>query len=223
MAGGATPVVRIDRVLTVESTTRLLRGVRQGDPRSREELLEALYTELRAVAGSLFRGQPAEHTLQPTALVHEAWVRLAAQSDLQVRDRAHFMAIAATAMRHILIDHARSRGAVKRGGAVVNETSNGDGTTASAAPVTPRQRVSMEVADGLVAWSDPAELLVIDDSLERLARLDERQARVVEMRVFGGMTVAEVAEALDVSDRTVELDWRMARAWLSRELSDADQ
>ncbi len=140
--------------------------------------------------------------LQPTALVHEAWLKLGGSSGLEVRDRAHFLSVAATAMRQILVDHARARGAAKRGGGI-----------------RPMDLHSIDLAsDG----ATPPEILEVDECLTRLARLDPRQAQVVEMRVFAGMTVEETAEALGVSPRTVELDWRMARAWLLRELSDAD-
>ncbi|MFO0895690.1 MAG: sigma-70 family RNA polymerase sigma factor [Phycisphaerales bacterium] len=190
-------------MLSLEATTRLLKGVQLGEPGAREALLEALYGELRALAGSMFRGQASDHTLQPTALVHEAWVRLADRTSLQVNDRAHFMSIAATAMRQILVDHARARSAQKRGG-------------------PERRVVSLDDVEALAGGAPPDEMIAIDECVRRLSDVDPRQGRVLEMRVFAGMTVEEVAQVLGVSPRTVELDWRMARAWLSRELSHAD-
>jgi len=191
---------------SVEHTTQLLLGVRSGDEDARRQLFELAYEELRALAGSLFRQQRSSHTLQPTALVHELWAKLAAQTSLQVRDRAHFMAIAATAMRQLLIDHARARNTVKRGAGVakvaIDEAEN---------PLD-HGRARGSGAESLL------DVLALDEALARLTSRDARQGRVVELRLFGGLSVAEVAEALDVSHRTVELDWRMARAWLSREL-----
>lgn len=188
-------------MLTAEATTILLREMRRGQGSAREALFEGVYNELRAVAGAMLRGQTAGHTLQPTALVHEAWLKLGAADQATMNDRAHFMAVAATAMRQILVDHARARTAAKRGGGA--------------------KRVALGAFDAPDRASAPAEVLAMDECLQRLEALEPRQARVVEMRVFAGMTVPEAAEALDVSTRTVELDWRMARAWLSRELSDA--
>jgi len=182
-------------------TVRLLLQSRSGDAASRNELQETIYRELRALAGAAFRQQDRRHTLQPTALVNEAWMRLVGHDTLAVRDRAHFRAIAAMAMRQILIDHARAKNAAKRGG--------GAACVAIDAGIEPR------AAEG----ADPLDVLALDEALQRLAEVDARQAKVVEMRVFAGLTVAEAAEALEVSDRTVELDWKMARAWLSREMS----
>lgn len=189
-------------MLTAETTTILLREVRRGQESARTALLEGVYGELRAMAGALLRGQGTSQTLQPTALVHEAWLKLGAAAGLQVNDRAHFMAIAATAMRQILVDHARARNADKRGGGA--------------------RRLSLDDLDATSGDSAPEQVLAIDECLQRLEALNARQARVVEMRVFAGMTVDETAEALGVSSRTIELDWRMARAWLARELSHAD-
>jgi len=153
--------------------------------------VEDVYAHLRAVAGTYFRGRAANHTLQPTALVHEAWLRMA-KSDSAPTDREHFMAVAARAMRQILVDHARRRGAQKRGG--------------------DRERISLTGLPG----DAPGELdvLAVDAALTELAQLNERQARIVELRFFGGLTVPETADALDVSVATVEKDWRRARAWL---------
>jgi RNA polymerase sigma factor (TIGR02999 family) len=157
--------------------------------------LPAVYAELRALAASYFRGRGA-HTLQPTALVHEAFLRLEKHAG-PIADRAHFFAIAATAMRQILTDHARRRKALKRGGAA-------------------RERVTLS---NLAALESPVDLVVLDDLLARLAALDGRQARLVELRFFAGLTEEEAAEILGVSLRTVQKEWRKARAWLYAELS----
>jgi RNA polymerase sigma factor (TIGR02999 family) len=157
-----------------------------------------LYGELRALAADFLRRERSDHTLQPTALVHEAWIRLSAQAGSPWNDRAHFFAIAAQAMRRILIDHARRRGADKRGGGL--------------------QRITLASGITPPLASTEVDLLALDDALVRLAALDERQARVVELRFFAGLTVEEVAVALGVSARTVASEWRLARAWLSRAL-----
>ena len=156
--------------------------------------LPAVYAELRALAASYFRGR-GSHTLQPTALVHEAFLRLHQHAG-QVTDRAHFFAIAATAMRQVLIDHARRRRALKRGGAE-------------------RERVTLS---NLAAFESPVDLVALDDLLTKLAALDGRQARLVELRFFAGMTEEETAEVLGVSLRTVQKEWRKAKAWLLAEL-----
>lgn len=174
-----------------------------GDDEAGRRLLQRLYPDLRAIAGRCFRGQPSDHTLQPTALVNEAWMRLsdAAGDAVADRDRSHFLALAATAMRQILVDHARRRRAAKRGG--------GD---------RPRPLLGDEAVER-VARDDLPE---IDEALARLTELDPRMGRVVELRFFGGLTVPEVARILDVSVTTVETDWRMARAWLARELDRSE-
>jgi RNA polymerase sigma factor (TIGR02999 family) len=161
--------------------------------------LPLVYQELRGLAGAMFRDQRANSTLQPTALVHEAFVRLIESERVDTRDRMHFRAVAASAMRQILADHARRRRALKRGGGATR-----------------------------VAWNEPAspgepavDLVQLDDALERLARLDERQHRIVELRFFSGLEVDEVAAVLDVSTSTVEREWRAARAWLGGRLRSA--
>jgi len=159
------------------------------------DLLPKVYGELRALAASYFRGRGA-NTLQPTALVNEAFLRLA-KHDGEIKDRAHFFAVAATAMRQILTDRARRRRALKRGG-------------------PEKERVTLS---GIAAPDGGIDLLVLDDLLSRLAALDERQARLVELRFFAGLTEDEAAESLGVSLRTVQKDWRKARAWLLAELS----
>ena len=161
------------------------------------EMMEGLYAELRALAGGYFKRQPEGHTLQPTALVHEAFLRLARQDPERFADREHFFAVAATAMRQILASHARNRRADQRGRKL--------------APLT---LTHLPLEDPSTA----VDLVALDDVLERLEKLNERQARVVEYRFFGGLTVPEIARVLGVSLTTVEKEWRRARAWLSMEL-----
>ena len=184
-----------------EDTTRILADLERGDRSAAAKLLPLVYDQLRAVADSFFRRQPANHTLQPTALVHEAYLRLVHQTDEKWKSRAHFFAVAAKAMRQILINHAEKRGAAKRGGDRQKLTLNEELTPA------PQREV---------------DLLVLDEALTKLSALSERMGRVVELRFFGGLTVEEVAHVLEVSKRTVEGDWETARAWLSRKLSEAD-
>jgi RNA polymerase sigma factor (TIGR02999 family) len=166
-----------------------------------EELLPLVYDELRRLARAFMGRERREHTLQPTALVHEAYLQLVDQSRVNWQGRTHFRAVGARIMRRILIDHARRRGGLKRGG--------------------DQQRVTLGEAILRPPDSDVdlVELLAVNDALEALARLDERQARVVELRFFGGLTSAEIAEALGVSERTIQGDWSHGRAWLKRELS----
>lgn len=169
-----------------------------GESHAAEELLPLVYGQLRALAGIYFRHQPANHTLQPTALVNEAFLKLAASSS-DWKDRAHFCAVAATAMRQILQNHARGKRAAKR--------------SADRADVSIDQFATPGGADVL-------DLVALEDALAKLASLDARQARIVELRFFGGLTHDEIAFVLDVSTRTVEKEWRRVRAWLSRELSE---
>lgn len=181
-----------------KEATEALRLISDGDANAAERLLPVVYAELRALAGSYFRGQPSDHTLQPTALVHEAFVRLIDQTSIQWKSRAHFMAVAATAMRHILTDHARRSNAAKRGGG---------------------QRC-IELNEGIALSSAvQIDLVTLEDALSKLASYDSRKHRIVELRFFGGLSVDEAAEVLGVSKSTVESDWRAARAWLSVELA----
>jgi RNA polymerase sigma factor (TIGR02999 family) len=165
-----------------------------------EALLPLVYDELRVLARKYLSRERPGHTLQATALVHEAYLRLVDQTRVDWQGRTHFFAVGARVMRNLLIDHARARGRVKRGGEWKRVT--------LAERLTPNGRGEY----------DPEQLLALDESLERLAQLDERQAKVVELRFFGGLTVPEVAHLLGVSQRTVEGDWTHARAWLKREL-----
>ncbi len=179
--------------------TQMLNDLTSGDATAAQRLLPLVYAELRALAGSLFRGGRSDHTLQPTALVHEAYIKLVDQSGAEWNNRIHFFAVAATAMRQILSNHARAKRADKRGA--------GWG------------RVTIDVASDTP--SSAIDLVALDEALEHLVKIDPRMQRVVELRFFAGMTVEEVAKVLDVSKTTVEGDWRTARAWLKQELADS--
>lgn len=170
-------------------------------------LTRTLYNDLRRYAAAMLQKEPTERTLQATALVHEAFARLKATGGEVPGDRGRFFALAAQILRHVLIDRARERVAIKRGG-------GGEGGS-------PPSRADPSVLDGVAAPSpgpDDATLLAIDEALGRLERIESRKARVVMLRFFGGLDVDEAAEALGVSPRTVDSDWRWARAWLAREL-----
>ena len=180
--------------------TLLLARSGQGDAEATAHLLEVVHEELRALAGGFARGQRAGHTLQPTALVNEAFLKLVHGGSPAWNDRAHFLAVAATAMRQILTDHARARAAQKRGGEW--------------------EKVSLSDLE-MHASAGEIDLLALDDALEKLAAFDPRKHRVVELRFFGGLTVEEVARVLGLSTTTVESEWRAARAWLAARLGDA--
>ncbi len=184
-----------------EQATSLLGRIEDGDPLAAEKLLPLVYNQLRARAGAYFRGQLAEHSLQPTALVHEAYLRLI-RSGGSWKDRSHFCAIAATAMRQILLNHARDRRSRNR----------------------PQGRVDIPI-DGLsTPTAAPAvDLIALDDALTHLRDLDEADADLVELRFFTGLTVEEVARQKGVSSRTIEKRWRRVRAWLNRELGEENQ
>ena len=174
---------------------------RSGDASALDDLLPRVYDELRALADAYMRRERAGHTLQPTALVHEAFLRLLRLPPGSVQNRVHFFALAAQAMRRILADHARRHRAAKRGGSAV--------------------RVPLELVEGGAPATPAGDDVAADDldaALEDLAKLDERQARVVELRFFGGLSIEETAEVLAVSPATVKRDWLVARAWLHREL-----
>ncbi len=187
----------------IQHTTKLLEQVAAGDsPSASGKLMAQVYEELRGLAGSYLRRQSASHTLQPTALVHEAFLKLVDQTSVQWNGRAHFFAVAAKAMRQVLVDHARAKNADKRGG--------GWGR------VTIDQAV-MPGAPGSAGGTE-VDILALNELLDKLAELDPRQAQVVELRFFGGLTVEEVSLVLGVGKTTVEEEWRMARAWLSKRL-----
>jgi RNA polymerase sigma factor (TIGR02999 family) len=178
--------------------TQLLAAVRAGDAEAESRLVSLVYDELRSLAHRYMRRERYDHTLQPTALVHETYLRLMRQPEIDLGDRVQFFATAAVVMRRILVDYARQRGAVKRAG--------------------DRQRV--ELVDFLAATAPNQEhWLVLDEALNRLAEWDRRQAKVVELMYFGGLTADEAAVALGVCSRTVKRDWKAARAWLQSQLS----
>jgi RNA polymerase sigma factor (TIGR02999 family) len=166
------------------------------DPAARDALVAIVYEELRRLAHHYMQGERANHTLQTTALVNEAYLRLTDLTRMQWRDRAHFFAMAATLMRRVLVDHARDRGADKRGGGVVF-------TALQNEPVAAASRV---------------DALALDEALDRLAAIDPVPARIVELRYFAGLTIDEAAEALGISPATVKREWTWARAWLHRQL-----
>jgi len=181
--------------------TASLAGLSAGDRNAVNRLLPLVYDELHDLAARSLRRERADHTLQPTALVHEAYLRLVQQQGFAWQNRTHFFAIAAQAIRRILVDHARRQRAAKRR--------------------KPNDRVPLEWVHDQSIASD-VNLLALDQALSELARDHARKAQVVEMRFFGGLTVADVASALDVDTRTVERDWQFARAWLFRKLADSD-
>lgn len=180
------------------SVTLLLRAWGEGDAQALERLTPLVYQELHRIARGYMARERPDHTLQTTALVNEAYVRLVDARQVTWQDRAHFFAVCARAMRRILVDHARSRAYLKRGGGNV--------------------RIQFDESFG-IAWSTDSNLLELDEALNRLSLLDPRKGKVIEMRFFGGLSVEETAEALSVSPETVMRDWKMARAWLYRELS----
>jgi RNA polymerase sigma factor (TIGR02999 family) len=177
--------------------TRLLLAWGNGDQAALENLIPLVYEELRRLARRHMRGERANHALQATALVHEAYLRLIDSSQVKWQDRTHFFSVASQLMRRILVDFARSRKNLKRGGDAIQ-------VSLSEALEIPQQR--------------GADLVALDDALNVLAQLDPRQSRMVELRFFGGLSVEETAEALKVSPETVKRDWRLAKVWLLREL-----
>ena len=188
--------------------TRLLAELTGDDPDGAARLATVVYAELRALAASHLRREREDHTLPPTALVHEAYLRLSGQHGVTWRNRAHFFGIASQIMRRLLVDHARRRRARKREGG--ERVALAD-SLAVAAPGT----------DG-TGGADALDLLALDDALARLAEREPRQARVVELRFFGGLEVEETAEALGISPATVKRDWTLARVWLRRALAAAE-
>jgi RNA polymerase sigma factor (TIGR02999 family) len=181
-----------------QELTELLLGWSGGDQSALEAIVNRTYSELRRIARRCLSAERPEHTIQATALVHEAYLQLVHAPQVEWQDRAHFFAIVAKLMRRILIDHARSRGSAKRGGQV--------------------QRVDLDEALVVAAEPDPA-ILHLDEALKRLASFDARKARVVELRYFGGLTASEISSVLGISPQTVNRDWSLAKAWLVREMS----
>ena len=186
------------RMSSQPNITELLVGYQRGDKEALDQLMPIVYDELRRQAARYLRREQAGHTLQTTALIHEAYVRLVDQRNVQWQNRAHFFGIAAQLMRRILVDHARTKKRVKRGGS----------------------KVQVSLADATVAVKGPdLDIVALDEALERLANVDEQQSRVVELRYFSGLTVEETAEVMGISTATVKREWSVARAWLHRELS----
>ncbi len=177
----------------------ILRDWSGGNRASADALLSLVYDELRKIAGQYLRKERSDHTLQPTALVHEAYLKLVDISDISWQDRAHFFAVASNVMRHILVDHARAHLTEKRGGEV--------------------QRITLEDALSFSKKPD-IDLLALDEALKQLAEFDEQQSRIVELRFFGGLTIEETAHVLGISPATVKREWTMAKAWLFRRMRD---
>jgi RNA polymerase sigma-70 factor (ECF subfamily) len=189
-------------VADVESSpgevTQLLAQLRAGQRDAESKLIPLVYAELRRLAAHYLRGERPDHTLQPTALVHEAYLRLTKLHDVDWQSRSHFFATAATVMRRILVDHARAQNANKREGC--------------------RDAVSLEEAL-VVSPARSSQLIALDDALDRLAKLDLRRSKIVELRFFGGLSEEETGEVLGISERTVKRDWRVAKAWLYNEVN----
>jgi len=181
-------------------TTSLVRTVAEGDRLAADQLMTELYGEFRSLARRYLDREPSGHTLQPTALVNEVYLKLVDQTQVDWKGRTHFFAIGAQVMRRVLVDHARSKGRLKRGGDL--------------------RRAEVDVS--LISARSAADVLAVHEAIEDLEKLDPRQARIVELRFFGGLSVAEVAEVLGLSRRTVEAEWTMIRAWLRRRLSDEE-
>ena len=178
--------------------TQILKDWNAGQTDAQERLLPFVYQELKRQARMLMNGERGNHTLQPTALVHEAFMRLAKQTGIDWQNRSHFYGIASRLMRQILVDHARHHATAKRGS----------------------KPIHYSIDDVDIPVEERAEsILVLHDALDRLEKLDEQQAKVVEMRFFGGLHNTEIAKALGISERTVLREWKVARLWLSRELS----
>lgn len=182
--------------------TALLRAAASGERRDLDALMVAIYDDMRQLAESHLRRERPDHTLQPTALVHEAFLKLIDQRSTDWKDRAHFFAIAARILRRIMVDHTRRKQAAKRGAGL--------------------QRVTFKDGDHF-AVSERLDIEALDEALEELQRIDERQSQIVEMRFFGGLTLDEIAEALSVGRRTVDREWSVARAWLLFRLSDGEE
>jgi len=183
---------------TPNDLTQLLHAWRKGDEAARNQLMSLVYDELRRLAGNYLRRERAGHTLQPTALVHEAYLQLIDQSQVSWESRAHFFGAAARLMRRILVDHARAHNAEKRGGG--------------------EERLELNEAIGVPEQKD-INLLALDDALSELARIDPQQSQIVELRYFGGLSIEETATVLNISPATVKREWSMAKVWLYRQIS----
>jgi len=179
--------------------TQLLNQWSNGDAEVLDDLMPLIYVELRRQASGYLRRERVNHTLQPTALINEAYLKLIDQRDVKWQNRAHFFAIAAQAMRRILVDYARERHREKRGGAAEN--------------------LPIDEALTIVSQEKSVDLVALDEALNKLAKFDERQSRVVELRYFSGLSIDETAEVLNVSNVTIRRDWNMAKAWLHQEIT----
>jgi len=193
---------RLHRLASDADITQLLIDAREGDSTATNELLPLVYDRLRALAQEMMQQERSDHTLQATALVHEAYLKLVDQKRVQWQDRAHFFAVAAQAIRRILVDHARGHGRAKRGGG----------------------RAKLTLNEELAAtYEEIIDVVALDDALARLAESHPQHARITEMRFFAGLTIEEAAAVLGTSTRTVDRHWRYARAWLFRALSADDR
>jgi RNA polymerase sigma-70 factor, ECF subfamily len=181
-----------------QEITKQLIAWSEGDQAALEKLIPAVYQELRRMADHYLHGEKTGHSLQPTALVHEAYLRLIDQTKVQWQNRAHFFGVAAQMMRRILIDHAKAKHRQKRGGTA--------------------QKVSLDEV-GVFTPQRAAELIALDEALLELSKIDERKSRIVELRYFGGLSVGETAQILGISDKTVMRDWNLAKAWLYQQLA----
>ncbi|MGH7967020.1 MAG: sigma-70 family RNA polymerase sigma factor [Candidatus Binatia bacterium] len=186
-------------VSSLQDVTQLLVAWSNGDQTARDQLLPLVYGELRRMARRYMSRQAPDHTLQTTALIHEAYLKLADQSDLHWQNRAHFFAVAAQAMRQILVDHARARATHKR---------------------RPEMKGLLLDGEAVVSAERAAEIVALDEALTALASQDQRKSQVVELRFFGGLNMEETAEVLQVSAETVKRDWRLAKLWLLREMAE---
>jgi RNA polymerase sigma-70 factor, ECF subfamily len=183
--------------------TVLLSAIRSGDDRAASQLIPLVYDELHRLAAGYMRKERPDHTLQATALVHEAYVRLIGDQNVDWKDRAHFLGVAATVMRRILVEWARARNSAKRGGL--------------------RQKVNLDDDSVATLARQIVEVIDLDAALERLSKLDPRLSRTVELRYFGGLTIEETAEVLGLSSKTVKRDWDIAKAWLRDAMSDPNR
>lgn len=192
----STPDSEEPEVTRPSDVTRFLTAIRAGDSLASEQLAERVYRELRDLAAQHLRRERLDHTLQPTALVHEAWIRLAGEDRSAWENRDHFLGVASLGMRRVLVDHARARQRDKRGGGAQ------------------REELETQFAESQGEFDPTVDLLALDAALDELAKHNERAAKVVELRFFGGLSEDEAAKALGLSRSTVTLDWRLARAWL---------
>jgi RNA polymerase sigma-70 factor, ECF subfamily len=187
---------------STQDLTQMLIQLSEGKSQVVDDILPLIYDELRSLASNYLRRERSDHTLQPTALVHEAYIKLIDQTQVKWQNRAHFFGIAANIMRRILVDYARKHHADKRGGDA--------------------EKLPLEEEILIVSEGKSAELLALDEALENLARIDPQKSKIVELRYFGGLSVEETAEVLGVSEITVKRHWRMAKAWLYGQLANDD-